>query len=96
MGDMGFFSDLVGGIKKAIRGGKPKADIEEVRSSGGLGPTNPTDAFDPLRPAESSSGSPEVLHGDPSVASGDPEEGGEIFDPLGPTSEDPPSASSPI
>ena len=92
---MGFFSDLVGGIKKAF-GGKPKADIEDVRSSGGLGPSLPTDSFDPLRPAEEPIGGSELLHGDPSVASGDPEEGGEVFDPLGPTSKDSPSASSPL
>lgn len=91
---MGFFSDLVGGIKKAL-GGKPKADIEDVRSSGGLGPSNPTDSFDKLRSAEETGGGSEILHGNPSVASGDPEEGGEVFDPLGPRSEDPPSATTP-
>lgn len=90
---MSLISVFVDAFKKAI-GREPAVDIEEIRSTGGLGPSNPTDAFDPLRPAQQPSGDSEVPHGSISVASGDPEEGGEVSDPDGPTtSEDSPSAS---
>ena len=87
---MGLISSFVDAFKKAI-GGKRKVDIEEVRSSGGLGPSNPTDAFDPIQrtaPAGDGSrvspGDLSVSSGDLSVKSGDPEEGGEISAPHGP------------
>ena len=81
---MSLVSVFVDAFKKAV-GRKPTIDIEEVRSSGGLGPSNPTDAFDPLRTGPPPGSSSEVTHGDPSVASGDPEEGGEVAAPDGPT-----------
>ena len=81
---MGLISTFVDAFKKAF-GSKRKVDIEEVRSSGHLGPTNPTDAFDPItRTAPASSGASDVTRGDLSVASSDPEEGGEISEPLRP------------
>jgi len=71
-------SGFVEAFKKAI-GRKPVVDVEDVRSSGSLGPTDETDAFDPLRPApQRDLGSAVDNTGDISVASGDPEEGGEI------------------
>jgi len=81
---MSLISVFVDAFKKAI-GREPAVDIEEIRSTGGLGPSNPTDAFDPLRPAQQPSGDSEVTHGSLSVASGDPEEGGEVSEPDGPT-----------
>lgn len=81
---MSLISAFVDAFKKAF-GSKPAVDIEDVRSSGGLGPSIPTDAFDPLRPAEQPGPESEVTHGGISVASGDPEEGGEVFHPHGPT-----------
>jgi len=81
---MSLVSVFVDAFNKAI-GREPAVDIEEVRSSGGLGPSNPTDAFDPLRPAEESSGNSDVTPGSISVASEDPEEGGEVCEPEGPT-----------
>ena len=80
---MSLISAFVDAFTRAF-GRKPAVDIEEVRSSGGLGPSIPTDAFDPLRPAEPS-GDAEATPGTISVASGDPEEGGEVFEPHGPT-----------
>jgi hypothetical protein len=81
---MSFFSAFIDAFKKAF-GRKPDVDIEEVRSSGGLGPSNPTDAFDPSRTAPQSGGGSEATSGDISVASADPEEGGEVFRPDDPT-----------
>ncbi len=74
---MSLISSFVEAIKKAM-GRKPAVDIEDVRSSGPLGPTHDTDAFDPLRPAPQPDLGSEVDTGEISVASGDPEEGGEI------------------
>jgi hypothetical protein len=74
---MSIVSAFVDAFKKAI-GRKPAVDIEDVRSSGGLGPTHDTGAFDPLRPSPTPDLGSEVDTGDLSVASGDPEEGGEI------------------
>lgn len=76
-------SAFVDALKKAF-GRRPEVDIEEVRSTGGLGSSIPTDAFDPLRPAEPG-GDSDVTPGSLPVASGDPEEGGEVFESHGPT-----------
>lgn len=80
---MSLISVFVDAFKKAV-GRKPAVDIDEVRSTGGLGPSNPTGAFDPLRPTPQAGGDSEVTHGSPSVSSGDPEEGGEVSKPDGP------------
>ncbi|MHC2998801.1 hypothetical protein [Microbacterium sp. HJ5] len=80
---MGLISTFVDAFKKAL-GGKRKVDIEEIRSSGHLGPTIPTDAIDPIKRTAPTSGGSDVTHGDLSVASSDPEEGGEISEPLRP------------
>lgn len=87
---MSLISSFVDAFKKAF-GGKRKVDIEEVRSSGGLGPSNPTDAFDPIQRTAPTGGSSHISPGDRSassgdlsVKSGDPEEGGEISAPHGP------------
>ena len=80
---MSFFSGVIDALKKAF-GRKPEVDIEQVRSAGGLGPTNPTDPFDPLRPAPQPAGHSAVEVDQPSVSSGDPEEGGEFSEPHGP------------
>lgn len=77
---MSLISAFVDAFKKAS-GRKPAVDIEDVRSSGGLGPSVPTDAFDPLRPAQQAHGGFDVTHGSLSATSADPEEGGEISDP---------------
>lgn len=81
---MGLISAFVDAVKKAF-GRTSTVDIEEVRASGGLGSTSPTDAFDPLRPAGRPTDGPDVRPGPTSVASGDPEEGGEISEPHSPT-----------
>jgi hypothetical protein len=81
---MSLVSVFVDAFKKAA-GRKPKIDIEEVRSTGGLGPSNPTDAFDPMRTAPPPGSGSDVTRGDLSVSSGDPEEGGEVSAPDGPT-----------
>lgn len=81
---MSLISVFVDAFKKAA-GRQPAVDIDEVRSTGGLGPSNPTDAFDPLRPAPQPSGESEAGDGTFSVASGDPEEGGEVSEPDDPT-----------
>jgi hypothetical protein len=65
-------------FKKAL-GRKPDVDTKELaRSSGGtLGSTPDGHAFDPLRPAPEPDAGTEVTTGTVSVASADPEEGGE-------------------
>ncbi len=74
---MSLISAFVDAFKKAFGSGKPKVDIEEVRSTGGLGSTVDTGAFDPIkRTSQPVSGDP-VDVGDLEVASSDPEEGGE-------------------
>ena len=80
---MGLISTFVDAFKKAL-GSKRKVDIEEVRSTGGLGPSNPTDAFDPITRTAPTGGASDVTRNDLSVASSDPEEGGEISEPLRP------------
>ena len=80
---MSLVSVFVDAFKKAV-GRKPTVDIEEVRSSGGLGSSLPTDAFDPMRSGAQPGTGTDVTHGDPSVSSGDPEEGGEVSPPTGP------------
>lgn len=82
---MSIVSVFVDAFKKAT-GRKPKVSKEDFRSSGPLGPSADTDAFDPLRPAPTPDLGSEVNTGDLSVASGDPEEGGEIA-PHGPVTE---------
>lgn len=76
---MSLISRFVAAFKRAS-GRKPAVDIEDVRSSGGLGPSAPTGAFDPLRATQRPRGD-EVSEGDLSVASSDPEEGGEVSQP---------------
>lgn len=71
-------------VKKAF-GRKRAVDVEVLRSAGGLGPTTQTGAVDSAAPAQPPSGGSEVTQGTLSVASADPEEGGEVFEPDGPT-----------
>ena len=71
---MSLISAFVDAFKKAV-GKKPGVDIEEVRSTGGLGSTHDSGAFDPLRPTPESERGRGVDEG--RVSSGDPEEGGE-------------------
>lgn len=81
---MSLVSVFVDAFKKAAGRGKPSVDIEEVRSTGGLGSTHPTDAFDPLRTAPQPGGDSDVGDRDPMVASGDPQASGESIEPEGP------------
>ena len=77
---MSVIQTFVDAFKKAAgkQPEKPKIDIEEIRSSGGLGST------DQFRPAPESHAGKGIDRGDASVASGDPEEGGEVRGPMGP------------
>lgn len=78
MEDMSLVSRFVDAFKRAA-GRKPAVDIEEVRSTGGLGPSAPTGAFDPLRTAQRKRPrDDQVSGGDLTVKSSDPEEGGEV------------------
>lgn len=83
---MSLVSTFVDAFKKAA-GKKPtKPDIEEIRSSGHLGPTHSAEPFTPLRPAPDADTGKGIDRGDVSVASSDPEEGGEAERPPTPGS----------
>jgi hypothetical protein len=81
---MSLISTFVDAFKRAA-GKKPEVDM---KSQGPLGSTAQGDAksFDPLRPAPESQIGPGIdrgapAAGDPQIASGDPEEGGETGRP---------------
>ena len=76
---MSWISVIRDALDKAV-GRKPDIDEKELlRSSGGtLGSTSDGHAFDPLRPAPEPDTGKGIDAGSISVASGDPEEGGEL------------------
>ena len=73
---MSWIQTFVDAVKKAF-GKEPAVDIEEVRSTGGLGSTYDSGAFDPLRPTPTPDSGERVDADDISVKSAAPEEGGE-------------------
>jgi hypothetical protein len=78
---MSLVSTFVDAFKKAAGKQPKKPDIDEVRSSGGLGSTHSAEPFTPLRPAPESDTGKGIDRGDVSVGSSDPEEGGEAERP---------------
>jgi hypothetical protein len=85
---MSLVQTFVDAFKKGVgkRPAQPEVDVKSVGTMGSV-PEGYADRFDPLRPAPESGSGKGIDHGgvsvggEPQVASGDPEEGGEVTGP---------------